>query len=247
MFGKPSFVERLRFEFSDRGTFASDAPGAHGCRARAANGPAVAARFGCLSASPRRARSAARVVDRWPSYPSPRHEASITTAAISTVDVIVCRVRRMTPLSDDQERDFLQFFEWGWGVRGAAYASGVPEHVAYAFLLELNGYAFDPADAEDVPCPRVIDAVYEHLRHGCGCSELQVADGLGICRPRFARWMAKSGPDGLPPCQALARALTRAYEEAFDAIEARKRDGTSGNRSTPERQAGAPKTRAEAN
>jgi hypothetical protein len=54
MFGKPYFVERLRFELSVRATFASDAFGAHGCRARAAKEPAGAARFGCLNASPRR-------------------------------------------------------------------------------------------------------------------------------------------------------------------------------------------------
>lgn len=151
----------------------------------------------------------------------------------------------MVYLTQKQEKDFLQFFEWGWGVRGAANASRVPEHVAYAFLLELDGFAFDPADAEDVPCPRVIDAVYEHLRHGCGCSELRVADGLGICRPRFARWMAKSGPNGLPQCQALARALTRAFKEACDAAEARERQTKADDRRSPSK-ARTPKAQADA-
>ncbi len=147
-------------------------------------------------------------------------------------------------LSEKQERDFLQFFEWGWGVRGAANACGVPEHVAYAFLLELDGFAFDPTDADDVPCARVIDAVYEHLRHGCGCSELRAADGLGVCRPRFARWMAKSGPGGLPECQALARALTRAFQEACDAAEARERQKAATDERARSRKAQAPTTQA---
>lgn len=172
------------------------------------------------------------------------HKVQTSIANGSTADVAVIRIRSMTLRSDTQESKFLEFFGWGWGVRLASNASGLPEHLAYAFLLELDGFAFDPTDADDVPCPRAIDAVYEHLRHGCLCSELRVADGLGICRPRFARWMAKSGPDGLPECQALARALTRAYEEAGEAIEARERQSAATDKGLPSGETRAAETQA---
>jgi hypothetical protein len=136
----------------------------------------------------------------------------------------------MTAMTEAKAERFVRALRLGGYVRIAAEAVGVPEPLAYEWLLRDSGYDVDLADAEDVPCPRLIDAVYEHLRRACSCTELDVAVGLGLGRAQFARWMAKSGPGGPPACRALADAVGRALAESEAVFVARlEREAAAGD------------------